>query len=298
MGTWRKRLGRRAGSVIFLTVAVGFLHGCRQDDEISELIENSPFKTAALEIPSEILVVACQYCPLEMPGHVDITLWPFWKQYSALASPGSGHSPDSADGFPIQQLRLWQANGFLIAVAPMSSWPDFRQMVIQSGGKALPQSSALIRRPVDTARFAAYWLDKEQSVFISKGPGAGRALSLPVGDCALAVNCIPGLGGRRPEEFYLKIVPEVYSALEDQRINQTGPEDYFRVKENPKVTFDPLNLGGTIRSGEYIVIIRAPGTTATGTLGSLFFSRNTEGQNRQMIVVIAPGMQTGKKNKI
>lgn len=258
-------------------------------------MEESPFKTLPVETPSDILVVTCQFCPLEIPGHVDITRWPFWEQYNAMAVAGDGETPGTAYGFPAQQLRLWKKNGFLVAVAPMSSWPDVRNTIIQSGGRMLSQATALIRRPVDTARLNTYWLEKEQPVYIAKEPGAGRALSLPVGSCVLAVNCIPGTTDRQPENFHIYMVPEVHSALEDQRIVPKAPEEYFREKERPKVIFDSLHLSGTIRSDTYIIIACDPDTTAAGSLGSVFLARNTEEQNRQMIVVVSPEIQTGKR---
>ena len=219
-------MGGRAVIIIFFSVTAGFLHGCRQDDEVSRLIEESPFKNAPLENPGDILIVTCQFYPLEIPGHVDITRWPFWEQYNALTLAGSGGAPDSVGGFPVQQLRLWQENGFQVAIAPMPSWSDFRQTILRASGRALSQSSALIRRPVDIAQFTAYWLEQDRSVFISEGLGSGRALTLPAGDCVFAVNCIPGLGGRQAKEFHLKIVPEVYSALATERIDQDESGDF------------------------------------------------------------------------
>ena len=289
-------MGGRAVIIIFFGVAAGFLNGCQQDDEISQLIEESPFKNAPLENPGDILIVTCQFYPLEIPGHVDITRWPFWEQYNALASAGGGTS-DSGGGFPIQQLRLWQENGLQVAVAPMLSWSDFRQTVLRSSGRALPQSSVLIRRPVDIAQFTAYWLDQDWSVFISQGLGSGRALTLPAGDCVFAVNCIPGLGGRQAKEFHIKIVPEVYSALETERIDQNESGDFHRVKERPKVAFDQLSLSGTIPRGHYMVIVSEPSLAKADMLGQIFLSRQIGGQNRQMALVIAPDMQTGARIK-
>jgi len=297
MGTWRKRLGGRTVIIIFFGVAAGFLNGCQQDDEVSKLIEESPFKSAPLENPGDILIVTCQFHPLEIPGHVDITRWPFWEQYNALASAGSGGAPGSDGGFPVQQLRLWQENGFQVAVAPMSSWSDFRQTVLRSSGRALAQSSALIRRPVDIAQLTAYWLDQDRSVYISKGLGSGRALTLPAGDCVFTVNCIPGLGGREAKEFHIKIVPEVYSALETERIDQNESGDFYLVKERPKVAFDQLSLSGTIPRGYYMVIVSEPSLGQAPALGQIFLSRQIGGQNRQMAVVIAPDMQTGTRIK-
>jgi len=289
-------LGERAVIIIFFGVAASFLNGCRQDNEISQLIEESPFKNAPLENPGDILIVTCQFCPLEIPGHMDITGWPFWKQYNAQVSAGGGTS-DSGGGFPVQQLRLWQENGFQVAVAPMVSWSDFRQTVLRSSGRALPQSSVLIRRPVDIAQFTAYWLDQDRSVFISEGRGSGRALTLPAGDCVFAVNCIPGLGGRQAKEFHIKIVPEVYSALETERIDQDESGDFHRVKERSKVAFDQLSLSGTIPRGYYMVIVSKPSLAKADTLGQIFLSRQIGGQNRQMALVIAPDMQTGARIK-
>jgi hypothetical protein len=297
MGTWRKRLRGRAVIIIIFGVAAGFLNGCQQDDEVSRLIEESPFKNDPLENPGDIQIVTCQFYPLEIPGHVDITRWSFWKQYNALAPAGSGAAPDSDGGFPVQQLQLWQKNGFHVAVAPMLSWSDFRQAVLRSGGRALSQSLALIRRPVDIAQFNAYWLERDRSVFIFEGPGSGRALTLPAGDCAFAINCIPDLGGHQAKEFHIKIVPEVHNALEQARINQDESGNFHRVRERPKVTFDQLGLSGTIPRGYYMVIASVPGLIEAGTLGQIFLSRQIEGQNRQMAVVIAPNMQTGARIK-
>ena len=297
MGTWRKPLGQRAVIIICIGVATGLLHGCRQDDDLSGLIEESPFKNAPLENPGDILIVTCQFCPLEIPGHVDITRWPFWQQYNALASADGGAAPDSASGFPVQQLRLWQENGFQVAVAPMPSWSDFRQTVLRASGRALSQSSALIRRTVDIAQFTAYWLEQDRSVYIWEGLGSGRALTLPAGDCVFAINCIPGLGGRQAKEFHIKIVPELYSAQETERIDQDETGDFRRVKERPKVTFDSLSLSGTIPRGYYMVIVSVPGPVEAGTLGQIFLSRQIGGQNRQMVLVIAPDMQTGARIK-
>jgi len=290
-------LGRRAVIIIFSGVAVGFLNGCRQDDELSRLIEESPFKNAPLEKPGDILIVTCQFCPLEIPGHVDITLWPFWEQYNALTSAGSGGAPDSAAGFPVQQLRIWQENGFQIAVAPMLSWSDFRQTVLRSGGRALAQSSALIRRSVDIARFAVYWLDQDRSIFISEGLGSGRALTLPAGDCVFAINCIPGLGGRQTKEFHIKITPEVLSVLEEEKFGEDEFGVLRRIHERPRITFDQLSLSGTIPRGYYMVIASGPSPAEAPALGQIFLSRQSDGQNRQMALVIAPDMQTGARIK-
>ncbi len=290
-------MGGRAVIIIGFGAVVGFLHGCRQDDEVSQLIEESPFKNAALEDPGDILIVTCQFCPLEIPGHVDISRWPFWQQYNALGSADRSGGSEPVGGFPVQELRLWQENGIQIAVAPMSSWSDFRQTVLRAGGRALSQSSALIRRPMDIAQFTAYWLDQARSVYITEGSGTGRALTLPAGDCVFAVNCIPGLGGRQAQEFHLKIVPEVYSVLETERIAQDTSGDYRRVKERPRVEFDALSLSGTIPRGYYLVIVSVPEQTEAGTLGHIFLSRQIGGQNRQMVVVIAPDMQTGARIK-
>lgn len=290
-------MGGRKVFIIFFCVAAGVLNGCRQDDELSKLIEESPFKNPTLENPGDILIVTCQYYPLEIPGHVDITRWPFWEQYNALATPGNTAAPSTASRFPVQQLRLWQENGFQVAVAPMLSWADFRQTVLRSGGRALSQSTALIRRSVDVARFTAYWLYQARSIFISEGFGSGRALTLPVGNCVFAVNCIPGLGGRQAKEFHIKMVPEVHSALEEEKFGEDEFGVLRRIQERPKITFDQLSLSGTIPRGYYMVIAGRPGPAAAGKLGQLFLSYQIGGQNRQLAVVIAPDLQTGVRKK-
>ena len=287
--------GRKVLIIVFGVTAV-LISGCRQDDELSHLIAESPFKNPSLENPGDILIVTCQYYPLEIPGHVDMTRWPFWEKYNAVAF-ADGSSPDSTGGFHVQQLRLWQENGFQVAIAPMVSWSDFRQTVLRAGGQALSQSTALIRRPVDVARFTAYWLYQDRSIFISEGFGSGRALTLPAGDCVFAVNCIPGLGGRQAKEFYIKIVPEVHSALEEEKFGEDEFGVLRRIQERPKISFDPLSLSGTIPRGYYLVIAGRPGPAAAGKLGPLFLSNQIGGQNRQLAVVIAPDMQTGvRKN--
>jgi hypothetical protein len=290
-------LGGRKGIIIFFCVTAVGLPGCQQDDEISQLIEESPFNnSAALDNPADILIVTCQFCPLELPGHVDITGWPFWEPFSVQRSSGPEASA-SGGGFPPQQIQLWQENGFLVGVVPMARWSEVRQMVLRSGGRALSQSSALIRRSVDIAEFNAYWLDQEKSIYVSEGMGAGRALTLSAGSCVFAVNCIPGLGGRQAREFHIKIVPEVQSAREQARIDQDESGGFRRIQERPKILFDHLMLSGTIPRGHFLVIAGGSGAAADGKLGSVFLRHQIGGLDRQLIVVIAPEMQTGTRIK-
>ncbi|MBN1845071.1 MAG: hypothetical protein JW810_05270 [Sedimentisphaerales bacterium] len=287
-------MGGRVFFLVLGSAVIGLCLGCRQDDELDRLIQESPFQNIPSEATDDLLIVTCQYLPLQLPGHVDVTQWPFWEKYDALAG---GTDLSRPVGFSAEQLRLWRENGCFVAVAPSTTWVELREQLQRVGGKTLAQTTALIRHPAEEVQFLAGWIFQPDSIYLWEGAATGRALTLPAGHCLFNVNCIPGLGGAQAKVFHLKIVPEVQAA---------DPQDHFgtdefgvlrRIRENPKIVFTRLALSGTLPIHHFVAIASRPDPQMAGKLGRLFFRRAEPEQNQQIIVLLLPMLQTGAQIK-
>ena len=274
---------------IMTWVVLTLITGCAENEQLDELIEQSPFRNQSQSTPPERMFVTCNYYPLELPGLVDISAMPFWDKYNATGpgAPGVGLS--------LEMIKIWNRNGLKLAVAPLSAWPEFRDHLIEAGGVALPQTMTFIRNHTEVADLPTYVVEQPASVFVSGSNGSLRGYTLAEsenGECVFRVNAIPGRGNAVKDVLNLKIVPEFHSFLNRDRFIRDDDNELHRIRESPAVVFDQLTLSGTLPNDYFICIGPSTKDVIAGNLAQLFMTRKEGADNYQMMVVLVPSMQS------
>jgi hypothetical protein len=271
----------RLGCVFALAAAVA---GCSRNTEMDQLQKENPFKTGVKQPPATTLIVSCEYTPLQLPGNIDVAELTGW--------PGSvtGRSLQSA-GFTPESLQWWTLNGFQVVVAPMQTWPVFRENILKAGGKTLLQASAIFRNRTESAEFATIWQDEQQSLFLNGPSGSLRGYTIGLGQCGFRVNCEPANPNADTDSILLNIVPLFLSNQQTFALERDPTGGLRQVAKRQELVFTELNLVGRIPRDCYICIVAKPSNDASRTLGDIFLKKTMEGQNYQMLCLLTPQMQ-------
>jgi hypothetical protein len=282
----------RCLQILWVLICIFLAAGCQEEDGISELTGQSPFKNAPSSPAEEILIVSCQGYPLELPGQVDVMALPFWSEH-ALAQESGNISASATPAFSAEQLNLWRQNGLHLAVAPLDDWAQFRQELMDAGGRSMSSTISLLRKPTDVAEFPAAWVPQSTSVFIIGSSGIPRGYTLSQGDCLFSVNCVPGREVPQPSSLYTKIVPEFHAALPSERFDRDAFGTLRRIIENPRMVFNQMTLEGQLPKDHFICIAAKTKPITAGNLGQLFLTRTEGTDNYQLVLILVPGLQTG-----
>lgn len=284
-----RRLGRSL-ALVFLLVA---LWGCQQDDKIAQLRKENPFTNQPRPDPSSIVIVTCLISPMEVPGQVDITDLAFWKKHRL--GPGAPTATNGiVSGFTPEQLANWNDNGLQIAIAPLSQWYEFRDLLTTKGAIESLGKITLFRNAYQPYELPAYWLEQARSVFVSTDQGELRGYTLTEGDCFFQINCSPGNRTSGSDIVYIKIVP-VFRSVEAARDLLETPSGYIR--QYPRIVFDQLTVSGVLQNGFFICIAAKTQSDKADNLGDLFLTRNTGADNYQLLLTLAPRVQTAAEIK-
>ena len=281
----------RCLQTLWVLICIFLATGC-QEDEVSELTRQSPFKNAPPAPAEEILIVSCQSYPLELSGQVDVMALPFWNKH-ALAEESGNISISAKPPFSAGQLNLWRQNGLHVAVAPLDDWAQFRQELMDAGGLSMSSTISLLRRPTDVAEFPTSWVPQSTSVFITGSSGIPRGYTLSQGDCLFSVNCLPGREIPQPSSLYIKIVPEFHAAHSSERFDRDAFGVLRRIIENPRIVFNQMTLEGQLSKGHFICIAAKTKPITAGNLGQLFLTRTEGTDNYQLVMILVPALQTG-----
>ena len=280
-------------SLLTLT-GLALITGCQQESELSRLRKESPFVRQPQDSPQEILLVTCRVYRLQLPGHLDVTEMPFWKQHDPEDKKLADHNQPT--GFSTDQIQICRKNGLHIAIAPLSHWSQLRDEIIDAGGTGLAETFSLFPDRATIARFPTFWLDQTTSVFVRDPNIAPRGLTLTPGDCAFWVNCEPLDSGSPPQNLRVKIVPVFHSAAFQPPSFADQPTMPPR-KEPVLIPFDRLTIRGVLPRGYFVALATRPQGRPARTLGEIFLSQRQAADNLQMVLVLVPDVRTGSEVK-
>ena len=276
-------------SLVLVGLALA-LSGCGQDDQIAQMRRENPFTNLPAKDPSTILIVTCRFSPVALPGHVDITAMPFWKEHllTAVKSPGiiSGFSP--------QQLAPWHNNGMQIAVAPLSRWNEFWDALVAKGAVESTGQIDVFHNASQAAEYAGYWVEQDQSVFVISPGSSLRGYTLTSGDCFFRVNCTPppNTPASQVDNVYIKIAPVFRSAIPAEQLVKT---QVGYAREYPEIVFDQFTLSGILQNDYFICIAYKSQREVPNNLGRVFLARDSGADNYQLLLALAPQAQTADK---
>jgi len=289
-------LSKRVYLLLFILALVAALLSLNcQKSEMDRLIEESPFREQKTEAGNSIIIVSCTFQPLEAAGEIDITQEQIWKDYALSAEEPTPAEKGVESGFSPAQVRLWRENGLEITVVPLSNWMKFLEEMLKIQSAQMPVMTALYRRPGQAAEFPFYWITQPASPFICDGQGNLQGYSLYEGRGFIRVNCMPA-EDPASKTAYLKIVPFFRHAVPEEKIVQDKLGMRI-VREYPEIAFDQLKLDGELRLGYFICITTRPEEKFSGKLGNLFMRHNVEGREVQLMLMIAPQVQTATEIK-
>jgi len=278
-----------------LALGAALLSANCQKSERQRLIEESPFRQRSPEADNSIIFVSCTFQPLEAAGEIDITQQQIWRDYALSTEEPIPAEKGVEKGFSAAQVRLWRENGLEIAVVPLSNWKQFLEEMLKIQCAQMPVMTALYRRPGQAAEFPFYWITQPASPFICDAQGNLQGYSLYNGRGFIRVNCMPA-EDPASKTAYLKLIPFFRHAIPEEKIVQDklGPKI---VREYPEIAFEQLELEGALREGYFICISTRPEETFSGKLGNLFMRHNVEGREVQLMLMIAPQIQTATEIK-
>jgi hypothetical protein len=263
--------------------------GCSSGASVDRLRKENPFVKDASGDASSIIVVAGRFAPLETPGDVDVTAMPFWKQYS-LAPDNMAAANGIVSGFSVEQLSKWRDNGLAVAAAPLSQWPAFRADLIKTGAKEQTNWVALFKREFTPYELKAYRLQEETSVFIYDSARSPRGYTLPAGDCFFQISCLPVTQSGEQKNVLVKIVPAFRNMFPTGQLVET---DFGYRKEYAEIVFDTLTLGGTLPNDYFICIACSCSKDKNSSLlGRIFLNHDVSADNYQLLLAMAPEVQT------
>jgi len=268
--------------------------GCSSSASVDQLRSENPFIKNAPEDTSSIIVVAGRFAPMETTGDVDVTATPFWKQY--------GLTPDSraaangiVSGFSVEQLSKWRDNGLAVAAAPLSQWPAFRTDLIKTGAKEQTNWVALFKREFAPYELKAYRLQGETSVFVYDSAKSPRGYTLPAGDCFFQISCLPATQSGEQKNVLIKIVPAFRNMFPTGQLVET---DFGYRREYAEIVFDALTLGGTLPNDYFMCIACSCSKDKnSGLLGRIFLNKDESVDNYQLLLAMAPEVQTAAEIK-
>jgi len=273
------------------------LAGCQPDDPAAQWRKENPFLDNPRSNPDDILIVTCDYYPMEVPDNIDITKSDFWSRYT-LARETNLQPQGVVSGFSSRQIQLWQKNGLETALIPLSELQTIQAELQNKGGlhKKGTARKHLLRNPSQVAPCPGFWIGAAQSVFITDIEGALRGYTLENNDCLFRLNCIPMGNMPLTDKMYIKIVPTFGHVKQPH----TRVLEQYSPKQNSPVIFDQLLLSGTIHKGYVFCIVSTNNLKNSGTLGNVFLrSKSSEPSERifQLALFIMPNWQTASEMK-
>jgi hypothetical protein len=266
------------------------MSGCQQNGTAKELAKQSPFH---IKKPvKEILIITCDWIPVELPGSVDVTELFFWKGDStAVTDPndpnGTGTKKDSK-----REPSIWERNGMQFALLKERRWGDIHKELQEAGGEFLPKITYLIRNRYDVADYLTYPVEDTKSLFLLTRQGRLRGMTLMEGDCGFRVNCVPKAEAEEPNVFQVKFVPIFKHGEATEKYVRRGEGRIRRESETPMVFFEDLTWQGEMQKGELLCLAVRQSLRGSKTLGNLFFTQREGTADRQMVLFFAPLMQT------
>ena len=272
---------------LFLCCVIGWLltTGCA-NSRIARLRRENPFADLPRQDTSSVVIVTCQRIPLEILGEVDVSGMEFLEKYS-LGTPGKQPADGIVSGFSGSQLEVWRDNGFLVAVAPISQWQEFRSKLVTTGIEEKESRTAVFKRDTGPDVFPAYDFRMSRSVFVSDAKGTLRGYTLVNGGCFFQVFCAPAPDGST-DKVYIRILPRFRGFEPTGRLLN---KNFGYVNEFQDVLFDQMALDGVLKNDYFVCIAATKEPKTTGSLAEMFLKQKHGADSYQLLMVLDPKAQ-------
>lgn len=271
-------------SLIYLAV------GCQPEPE-NPWVEDSPFRpNNGPPKDAGVLIVTCDFYPLELPGNIDLTSLPALAPL--LSDPCTTDS--SSAGRQAAFGRIYRRNGMLAGMASVAQWPLIREQIIQSGGVGLGRTTRLLRKPSDIAECITTSIDKPQTLFAQHESGP-RGYTIGPGNCAFHVSIQPAPEEPTTNPMQLRLVP-VFSTLADE------PHSRRRLRSDlptpgaqDQIVFHEAAASISVPQDSFILIAHAPDEGQIANVGKTFLRAFSADTHAQRVLIIVPAVRTAQQ---
>jgi len=267
--------------ILFCALVVSSLssRGC-DSNKLSKPLEDNPFQDQTKTL-KKITILTCQGYVFELPDHLQISQLAPWPHPSDILPL---HRAPAID--PVSR-ELWAKNGLDISVAPLRSWPQLRQELIQSGAKSVYENRFWLRNPHELAEFDTAWPEKDASFFLTDQNNHLHGYSASAGTCLFRFNAAPLFDADRKNQLRFHLVP-VFRSDKEQTYVSRDKNNYLRIhNENQVIVFKQLLLSGTMDPESFIAITVSNKDEAIGNLGRYFLvNRNQKGHAQRVLFLV------------
>ena len=272
------------------------ISGCQQKDLVEQLRQENPFTDRPEPDQATILVVTSHCLLLELPSNIDVTALPFWSEHS-LHSSRPVPTEAIKSGFTAEQLRIWSENGLSLSLAPTSNWKTFVDGLEQAGATHPPgaDKTAIFQYPRQFYVISTHWIEQSKSVFVTDSAnGFLRGDTLTSGDCFFRLSCMPSERKEPINSTYIEITPVWRSAIPELKLAENQPGF---IRYNPEIVFDRVTLSGMLQNGYFLAVTSMGDAGKAESLGQLFLTHWADSENCQLVLLIAPHVQTATEIK-